>query len=308
MIALILQGFSQEVKSGEKAEGKKEVNDSTRESTKVIVGKDLLTVEEDDEAVRIKIGNRGIEILESAEGGTTVKIDKLNRDEDFTIRNDNDDQDNKRRDRNRFKGHWAGVEFGYNNYTASDWNNPIPDDIYYMSLHTGKSNNFNINFAQLSLGFNRHIGLVTGLGMTWNKYRFDGNNNIRKGDNGVIEEYDPGVELKKSKFSTTYINLPVLLEFQIPADNNHINISGGIIGAVKLCSDSKMVTAAGDKVKSNSDFSLNVLRYGATARLGYGFFQVYGTYYFTPMFKPGKGPAGYELFPYEIGMALTFNN
>ena len=68
----------------------------------------------------------------------------------------------------------------------------MPDDIDYMTLHSSKSTNFNMNFTQLSLGLTRHIGFVTGLGLNWNNYRFDGNNNIIKGDNGVIEELDPG--------------------------------------------------------------------------------------------------------------------
>lgn len=303
----MLQGFSQEAKSGEKKQENKAVEDSSRESTKVVIGKELVTVEENKDAVKIRIGERNIEILETLEGGTTVKIEKINEEDNNSYRDDNDG-DSKRRDRNRFKGHWAGVEFGLNNYTTSDWSNPLPDDIYYMDLHTSKSNVFTINFAQLSLGFSRHTGIVTGLGMTWNEYRFDGNNNIQQGPNGVIEPVYPEQDLKKSKFTTTYLTLPVLFEFQIPADNNHINFATGIIGAVKLCSESKMVTAGGEKIKSNDDLSLNVLRYGATARLGYSIVQVFATYYFTPLFKSGKGPGGYDLFPWEIGLALTFND
>jgi hypothetical protein len=34
-------------------------------------------------------------------------------------------------------------------------------------------------------------------------------------------------------------------------------------------------------------------------------FQAYGTYYLSKMFEDGKGP---ELFPFEVGIALTFNN
>jgi hypothetical protein len=69
-----------------------------------------------------------------------------------------------------------------------------------------------------------------------------------------------------------------------------------------------MVFDDGHTVKSYRDFSLNMLRYGTTVRVGYGNFQLYGTYYFTPLFQNGKGPGGYDLYPFEIGMALTFNN
>jgi hypothetical protein len=177
-----------------------------------------------------------------------------------------------------------------------------------MTLHSGKSTNFNINFTQLSLGLSRHIGFVTGLGLNWNNYRYDGNNNIVEGPNGVIEKLDPGSNLEKSKLATLFLTVPFLFEFQVPADHNHLSIAAGPIGAIKLGSHTKMVFEDGHTIKSWRDFSLNMLRYGATARVGYGNFQLYGTYYLTPLFRSGKGPGGNDLYPFEIGMALTFNN
>lgn len=202
----------------------------------------------------------------------------------------------------------SGVEFGFNNYVTSDRSLVLPADIEYMTLHSSKSSNFNINFSQLSLGLTRHIGFVTGIGFNWNNYRFDGNNNIIKGTNGIVEKLDPLANLDKSKLATVYLDLPFMLEIQIPVDNNHINIAAGPIVAVKIGSHSKMVFQDGQKVKANGDFSLNMLRYGATVRAGYGNFQIYGTYYMTPLFQTGKGPGGNDLYPFEIGIAFTFND
>ncbi len=130
-----------------------------------------------------------------------------------------------------------------------------------------------------------------------------------KGVNGVIEELDPGMILKKSKLTTLFLTVPFMFEVQIPVDYNHLNIAAGPIGAVKLGSHTKMVYEEDNqKVKSNGDFSLNMLRYGATARVGYQNFQLYGTYYMTPLFRSGKGPGGYDLYPFEIGVAFTFND
>jgi len=149
------------------------------------------------------------------------------------------------------------------------------------------------------------------LGINFNKYRFDGNNSIIKGENGVIEPLYPaeGMVYTKSKLVTTYATLPVILETQIPLSNpkRTINLGAGIIGAAKLGSHTKVVyhTDGKHKTKNKDDFSLNTFRWGATARIGYEFFQVYGTCYFTSMFENGKGP---ELYPFEIGIAFTFNN
>ena len=95
---------------------------------------------------------------------------------------------------------------------------------------------------------------------------------------------------------------------QLPIRSNNLSIAAGPIAAIKLSSHTKMVFENDEKVKSNGDFSLNMLRYGATARVGYGNFMLYGTYYKTPLFQTGKGPEGVDLYPFEIGIALTFQD
>ena len=304
LTAIMLQGLSQNVAGENQNDKKQEANTTSRENGKVVLGRDLLTILESDSAVNVTIGNKGFIIHESREG-SKFNIEKYTVNDEW---DQDDSEDNRARRRNRFKGHWSGVEFGFNNYLTSDKSNVMPDDINYMSLHSSKASNFNVNFSQLSLGLTRRIGFVTGLGFNWNNYRFDGNNNIVKGTNGIVEVLDPGANLEKSKLATIYLTLPFMLELQLPIDNNSINVAAGPIGAVKLASHSKMVYEDGQKVKSNSDFSLNMLRYGATARVGYGNFQLYGTYYMTPMFKSGKGPGGYDLYPFELGVAFTFND
>ncbi|MGE5406759.1 MAG: hypothetical protein ACM3NR_03515 [Methanosarcina sp.] len=223
---------------------------------------------------------------------------------------DRDNEREGRRDRRHghFKGHWSGFGLGFNNYTTSRDNFAMPDDIDYMTLHSGKSMGFNLNITQVSLGITRHIGFVSGPGLSWNNYRFDGNNNILKGNNGVIERLDPLGQVKKSKFSTLYLTLPFMLEIQMPVNGDHLIVAAGPIGAVKLDSHSKIIYEEGSKVKSDSDFSLNMLRCGATAKVGFSNFQFYGTYYATPLFQKGKGPGGYDLFPFEVGLSISFNN
>ena len=306
-----MQAFSQEVMSRETQEEEKAaVVAPDKERASVSLGENLLRIEDNDSSFNIRLGNRGLSILEKLEGGSKLAFEKYDDDysEFITYDQDEDTDRTRRRNRMRFKGHWSGFEFGFNNYLTADHSLVLPDDIYYMTLHSSKSNCFNFNISQQSLGLTRHFGVVTGLGFNWNNYRFDGNNNILKGPDGVIEELPEVDALDKSKLSTIYLTVPMMLELQIPADNHYINLAGGFIGAVKLGSHTKMVFQDKDKVKSHGDFSLNMLRYGATARVGYQSFQLYATYYLTPLFKSDKGPGGYDLYPFEVGFAFTFND
>lgn len=222
-----------------------------------------------------------------------------------------DQDDNKEspaRRRSRFKGHWGGIEIGLNNYAVADYELNLPSEISFMELHSAKSRNVNLNFGQLSIGLARHAGFVTGIGLGWNNYMFSGDNNIEKDINGRIDILDPGAALRRSKFSTFFLKIPFLLEFQIPTDHQRLNISAGPVGAVKLGSFSVMEFENKDKIKSDDDFNLNIFRYGATARIGYENFNVYGTYYFTPLFKNNLGPGGIDLFPFEIGIAFSIDD
>jgi hypothetical protein len=304
LIAITTSGFCLKVSGERQNEEKQGTSATNTDASKLIIGDEAVIVEHNDSSLNLKADNRGLSILESLEG-LKFNFKKYSDNDEW----DQEDKENEHaRKRSRFRGHWTGIEFGFNNFVNSAGTLVLPPDIDYMTLHSGKSSNFNINFTQLSLGLTRHIGFVTGLGLNWNNYRFDGNNSIVKGDNGVIQVLDPGAKLEKSKLATLFLTLPFMLELQLPVNHNHLTVGAGPIGAIKLSSHTKMVFEDGRTIKSWGDFSLNMLRYGATARVGYGNFQVYGTYYKTPLFQTGKGPGGVELYPFEIGIALTFND
>jgi hypothetical protein len=307
-----LQGFSREIYGSLQETKKQQVSANKNENDSIVAGKETKSSEIADTTLTLKVGDRNLRVLETLEGQrvTFEKTDPLNEAEEAEkwISHDEYDDHHRHSRKYSFKGHWADIEFGFNNYLGPDKSIVLPEDINYMTLHSSKSTNFTINFAQLSLGFSDHAGLVTGLGINWNNYKFDGNNNIVKGENGVIEELDPGAPLEKSKLATVYLTVPLLFEFQIPVENHSLNLAVGPIGALKLDSHSKMVYQDGNKVKSHGDFSLNITRYGFTARAGYGNFQLYGTYYMQPLFQTGKSPGGYNLYPCEIGVAFAFND
>ncbi len=100
-----------------------------------------------------------------------------------------------------------------------------------------------------------------------------------------------------------------MLEAQIPAGYSHrLNVAAGVIGGLKLNAWTKIVLENGEKNRVNGDYNLNLLRGGVTARIGYGNFMIYGSYYLTPWFQDLKGPNGYNLEPFELGLAFTFND
>jgi len=207
----------------------------------------------------------------------------------------------------RFKGHYSGVDIGFNSYVTSDGSLSMPDEYQYLDLNQGKSVGVNINFLQYSIGLQRrgNIGLVTGLGLEFNNYRFDSHNLLTKDENGNLTYETTDRDVRKNKLATVYLNMPLLMEFQIPTYRNGspIYFSAGGIGGVRLKSHTKVVynEDGKKKEKDRSDFNLSTLRYGVTARMGYRAINLYGSYYFSSLFEQNKGP---ELYPVSVGFFI----
>ena len=260
-------------------------------------GTDISEYNDKDDTVKVKIGKKGIKIIEN-EDGTSIDIidlDEMEDEKDFTYKR-------------KFKGHWRGFEMGLNNLSTEEFSLSLPASDHFMNLNTGKSWNVNINFLQYGLGLiGNNVGIVTGLGFEFNDYRFDNNNTIMKDDNGMIVEDPYVLPLEKSKFATSYLTVPLLLEFQVPTGkrNKRLFLSGGVIGGLKIGSHTKVVYKEDgnrQKVKDRGDFNLSPLRYGVTARIGYRALKVFANYYLTPLFEEGAGP---ELYPFSVGLVFT---
>jgi hypothetical protein len=267
------------------------------DTTTVKIGKDLLKIEETDDATKIQFRNK--ELVISEDGDDT--------DIDFGKINDEDEWEDVGGARN-FKGHLGGMEFGFNSFGKDYFSTTLPAGYDFLNLNSTKSSSFNFIFPGLNIGFSKHFGIVTAIGLNWNNYRFDGNNSITTDDNGNIIEISYANDLNKSKLTTLYAMVPVIFEGQIPVSHGKtLNIGAGMVGSIKLGSHTKVVyfSDGRQKDKNHNDFSLNLLRYGATARVGYEMFQVYGTCYFSPLFEKAKGP---EIYPFEVGIALSFND
>jgi hypothetical protein len=215
--------------------------------------------------------------------------------------------DNPRISNPKFRGHWAGFEWGINNFLDNDFSLARSDAESYMDLNSGRSWVANINFAQYSLGFGTsHLGIVTGLGLELNNYFFDNKNTIEEIDD-YVSESPLGPDVYKSKLTTTFLRVPLILEVQFPNTirAKRVFLSAGIVGGLKIGSHTKVVYKDNGKSKDKNrdDFNINPFRYGITARAGFGNLSVFGDYYMTTMFVKDKGP---ELHPFNLGLSFNF--
>lgn len=201
----------------------------------------------------------------------------------------------------KFTGHWEGVELGINGFDKPDYT--MYNGNEFMALDQGKSMEVDLNFYQLNIGlYKSYMGLVSGMGLSFNSYRFEEPYTFVRETQRIEPVLLDTENLSKTKLAVSYLQVPLLLEFQVPVNQNEgrLYIQAGVVGGIKIGSHTK-VKYGDDKEKDRSGFHLNAFKYAATARIGYKDIGLFGSYSLTPLFESGKGP---ELTPFTIGISF----
>jgi hypothetical protein len=229
-------------------------------------------------------------------------------DKEYTF-NENGVNVTKTKKADKFRPHWAGFEMGFNGYFSEDMSLSIPKEYSFLELNYVKSLNVNINFVEIGANiFKNRFGVVSGLGLQWNNWRFD-NDVVLSPDSAQIYGYhDKSIDSYiKSKLTASWLRLPVFFEYQTSKLNhkNQFYVSAGAVLGLRLGAHSKQVHFQdGDRSKPKiyDDFHLNPFKVDAEIRIGWGMINLFANYSITTMFKDGEGPV---LHPYTIGLTLV---
>ena len=281
-----------------------------------VLGKNMVTVIEDGSKTDVKIGDGTIKVHEGQSDSVKIRVGRKtivvsDGRHGTKVAFDQLDDDGFKKwtgHAPKFKGHWSFFEMGVNSFANVEYAGyTIPGSsnfhgTNYMDLNQNKSLEVNINVFKVSVGLQEkknNIGLVTGLGFNFNDYRFSNGFTIKNSGGYIVPIPIGDPNLQKTKLSTGFLTVPLLLEFHAPRGSG-LWMSMGVIGGLKMGSHTK-VKIGGNTTKDHNDFNINPFRGGSTVRLGYKGFNIYGTYYFTPLFRDGRGPV---MDPITIGIGL----
>jgi hypothetical protein len=207
----------------------------------------------------------------------------------------------------KFNGHWAGFDLGVNGYVDKDWNINMPAGYDYLTLKYEKSIDVNINIYEQNINLARNkFGMLTGIGLRWNNYRFKNNVVLSDDSSQIYGYYDYSRNWAKSKLVVNYLQIPLLFEYQTNRymRKNSFHITAGAVFGWRYATHTKMLyfDNGRHKPKQQDSFHLNPFRYDATARIGWGIINLYATYSMNTLFKDGHGP---ELYPFAMGITLV---
>jgi hypothetical protein len=203
---------------------------------------------------------------------------------------------------------WQGVELGFNNYLNSSGQANLPSAFNFLELNTGKSVSVALNLVQKNVQFGKsNFWFFTGLGISWNNYRFD-NNVVLNPDIMINSGYDTtsGRSFQKSKLAASYVTAPLMFEvFSSRKKKDAFHLGAGLMLGYKIGSHTKIKYEEDGhtfKPKTYDDFNLNPFRYGFRVAGGYGKVNLFVDYYASTLFKEGKSPV---LYPINFGITLA---
>jgi galactitol-specific phosphotransferase system IIB component len=284
-------------------------SDNDRDTTYIHIPGTGVEITEGDDSVKVKVGNRVIVINDDGEIKTRCCHEP------------------------KFNGHWAGVDIGFNGYVNKDFNMNFPKEYEYLDLRMEKSVAVNLNFFEqnIPLSKNQKWGIVTGLGLGFNNYKFLRPTRLGM-DSTALEGYlTEDISIRKSKLTAMYLMLPVLFEFQT-APCYHMNgfhINMGVVIGARLSSHTKVyynelntpfnitqynpetgryevvftsVSPNDPKEHNYGDWFLQPFKFDASVRIGWNFLNFWADYSLNTMFRQGRGPV---LYPWSAGITLV---
>lgn len=252
------------------------------------------------DSVSIRIGNFEIEVYDGDNTRVKVGNAELEVDESGRV------AFKKGEKKAKFNGHWAGFDIGINGYLTSGGKLSVPNEYSFLDLRYEKAINVQVNVFEQNFALaGNKFGLVTGLGLEWNNYRFDNDVKLDISKDKIAHIPLDGIKSTKSKLTVLHLNVPLFFEYQTNSKNNinSFHISAGVVGGVKIGSHSKNVYENGGrrKEKQRDDFYLNPLSLDVMLRVGWGKLNLYGNYSLLPLFRENRGP---ELYPFSIGITI----
>lgn len=277
-----------------------------------------------DDTTNVDVGSLNVTVVEGDTTLVTVGRHTL-------VVSDNGDVKWKRCKRDRFNGHWGGFELGINGYVTPDFNTNWEPKYDYLNLRYEKSIAVNLNIYEqnISLNKDKNIGFVTGIGLSWNNYRFS-KTYLTNDSSAIAGYYMDGVSVRKTKLTAMYITVPLFFEIQTKNDRriNQFHFAVGALVSARISTHTKIyfneankaynlldpvsgnivatgVTPTGGSrniVKDFNSFHLVPFKFDVSVRFGYGVINLFATYSLNTMFQKDRGP---ELYPFTAGITLV---
>lgn len=202
---------------------------------------------------------------------------------------------------------WAGFGVNANGFMNASNQLASTTELSFLTLDPAKSIGIQLNFAEKRFPIIKdYLGVVTGLGLNWNRYAIKGDYDFSVVNDTLIANAT-GVNYAKNILSSTYLQAPLLLQISTNKNANQAwNISAGIVGGIRVDARQMQKWEADgkkNKDKTKDDFQFNPFQASLMATVGYGDWSLYMTYGLSDVFNEGSAP---KVRGVNAGILLSF--
>lgn len=205
------------------------------------------------------------------------------------------------------EGHWGGIDFGATMLLNSANKTSFPADPQWEN-DPAKSFYWNINIYDHRFNIAKHyVGITTGFGVNFTQVGIKDDHLLMSNADSIWVVKDTVNHYSKNKLRGTYLQIPLLLEFNTNEDEDKsFYFATGVIGGVRVGSAviQKIDRDNYDnKEKIKGTYGLNPFKLDATVRMGYGNWGVFANYALMPLFDTNLTS---EVLPFTFGATLNF--
>lgn len=229
---------------------------------------------ENDDTTKVKIGNKKVMIV----GDKNAKKQTKN---EGTARG--------------MKTVYRGLEFGMHSMVTPDLNTQFSTNYTALNNQLGKSFFMGLNLIERNIAFaHNKWAITTGLGFTWNGYRFKGNDYLTPNNDSLLFTTSAKA-LTINKLYVFDVNAPLLVKYA-PGKNGKqgkgFHMAAGALLRYNITTQVTAESSEGgykQRFEIEDDFNINPFKVDATVRLGYNDFNVFVNYALTPYFNAKNG-------------------
>lgn len=204
------------------------------------------------------------------------------------------------------------VEFGWTQLT----NRPADLAIKFFG-----SRSFNAYYQKPVQLFGNTSGFVLspGIGISTNKFAFANDENLFRSStlgaasstlNKVTTVYGTSISLKSNTFAANYLEIPVDLQYNFNKTDysKSFRLSLGVRVGYLMQSHTKIEfdspSTGTVRIKQGENYGLEKVRYGLHLKAGSPGFNVWTSYYLSPMWQADRGPFNNEAKQVSFGIAV----
>jgi hypothetical protein len=260
-----------------------------------------LFAQQEKDTTRLNFGETEVIIINSKKGKVLVDENLLLVD---TIDATPNDKKDKKTDN---EGHWGGLDFGVTMLMNSAMQSSFPSN-NFLENDPAKSWYWNINMVDHRFNIYKHyVGITTGFGVNFTQIGIKNNNVLYDNNDSLWVVKDTINNYSKNKLRGTYLQIPLLLEFNTNEDQDKsFYVATGVIGGVRVGSAVIQKIERdnfNNKQKSKGTYGLNPFKLDATLRMGYGNWGLFANYALLPLFDTKKTE---EAYPLTFGLSMNF--